>query len=333
MRRRLSAVLGMALAAHLACDLGAPRSAFAQDSAAAAEVLFSDARALADKGDFAAACPKFAESQRLDPGMGTLYNLGDCYEHVGRTASAWAAFREVASQAQAAGQSARETDARQRAAVLEKVLTRVTIEVRNPPPGVVIERDGVRVGAAQWGLSLPLDPGPHTLVVKAPAKKDWTKTFDVPQKGAMVVPVPVLEDAPPEPALPRGPDAETGPTNAGRTQRTIGLVVSGVGVAALGVVAVFGLISMGHKSDVDKNCSAVNGCNADGAAASESAVHTGNASTGFFIGGAVLVAGGVLLFATAPASNDHKKAGAATRIQAMPLVTPSLAGAGMSGSW
>src|SRR3954451_18080512 len=173
--RRLSAVVGFAFLTHVAWDLAAPRAAHAQDSAAVAEVLFNDARALADKGDFAAACPKFEESQRVDPGMGTLYRLGDCYEHIGRTASAWAAFRDVASQAQTTGQTAREADARQRAALMEKVLSRMTIEVPSAPPGVVVERDGVRVGDAQWGLAMPVDPGPHTIIVRAPGKKELKK--------------------------------------------------------------------------------------------------------------------------------------------------------------
>src|SRR4051794_15794728 len=74
----------------------ASRTAAGGDAAAAAEVLFSDGKRLVQERNFAAACPKFEESQKLDPGLGTLYRLADCYEHVGRTASAWAAFLEVA---------------------------------------------------------------------------------------------------------------------------------------------------------------------------------------------------------------------------------------------
>ena len=56
---------------------------------AAAEWLFREGRALMKKGDFAPACAKLAESQRLDPAVGTLMNLAECEERIGRTASAW----------------------------------------------------------------------------------------------------------------------------------------------------------------------------------------------------------------------------------------------------
>src|SRR5580704_7129436 len=71
-------------------------------NAPAAEALFAEGRRLVDAGDFANACPKFADSERLDPSVATLLNLGACYEKAGRTASAWATFREAISAAQAA---------------------------------------------------------------------------------------------------------------------------------------------------------------------------------------------------------------------------------------
>ena len=65
--------------------------AFAQSGSnkAAAEALFSEGRSLASAGKCDEAIPKFQASQKLDPGIGTLLNLADCYEKVGRTASAW----------------------------------------------------------------------------------------------------------------------------------------------------------------------------------------------------------------------------------------------------
>src|SRR2546430_16366957 len=89
------------------CALTATSPARAGDPAAA-QALFTEAKQLMAQGKYAEACPKFDESQRLDPGMGTLFHVGDCDEHLGKTASAWAAFLEVAAQAKAAGQPARE---------------------------------------------------------------------------------------------------------------------------------------------------------------------------------------------------------------------------------
>src|SRR5689334_19349942 len=80
----------------------------------AAESVFQDGKRLMAAGKYAEACPKFETSQRLDPGVGTLLNLADCYEKVGRTATAWATFLEAASGSKAAGNAAREKAARDR---------------------------------------------------------------------------------------------------------------------------------------------------------------------------------------------------------------------------
>src|SRR5580692_11189003 len=60
---------------------------------AVADALFRKGREAAEKGDWATACPKFAESQRLDPAPGTLLNLADCEEHLGQLASAYEHFK------------------------------------------------------------------------------------------------------------------------------------------------------------------------------------------------------------------------------------------------
>src|ERR1700678_3583891 len=65
--------------------------------AAAAEALFDEGKALMAAGNYASACPKFAESNRLDEGIGTSLWLADCFEKNGQTASAWAEFRAAAA--------------------------------------------------------------------------------------------------------------------------------------------------------------------------------------------------------------------------------------------
>ena len=69
-----------------------PRRAQAQTTQqiATAQALFDEGKRLHKDKNFQEACPKFEASHRIDPGLGTLLYLGDCYEEIGRTASAWA---------------------------------------------------------------------------------------------------------------------------------------------------------------------------------------------------------------------------------------------------
>src|SRR5688572_27933584 len=52
-----------------------------------ARELFLTAKRLAKKGDYEKACPKFEASLKLKSGIGTEFNLADCWEQIGRTAS------------------------------------------------------------------------------------------------------------------------------------------------------------------------------------------------------------------------------------------------------
>jgi hypothetical protein len=101
------AALGAALALVAVLMSGDASADVSPADSAAARSLFDEARALLQAGKAAEACPKLEESQRLDPGMGTMFNLAECYERVGKTASAWTMFLQVASRARAASQADR----------------------------------------------------------------------------------------------------------------------------------------------------------------------------------------------------------------------------------
>jgi len=99
----------------------------AQEKAMASQ-LFDDAERLFAAQNFAQACPKYAESHRLDPQLGSLLHLGECYTRLGRTASAWASFKDALELALARG-DAREARIRQRIAELELHLPKLVILV------------------------------------------------------------------------------------------------------------------------------------------------------------------------------------------------------------
>jgi hypothetical protein len=246
--RKVSAPGAVAFAAIVLAGASLARGA---DEEATARALFSEGRRLAAAGDYAAACPKFEDSYRLDPGIGTNFNLADCFEHIGRTASAWARFLDVAAATRAAGQGEREKVARARAEALEPRLARLIIVVSQPVDGLAIRRDGTSVGEASWGVAVPIDPGTHLVEASAPHKLAWSLSAEVPQTpGDVRVEVPVLADAPPNPppAAPASvvaatgvqPSAvEVGPPRRARTPVVIAL--GAVGLAGLTVGTIYGI--------------------------------------------------------------------------------------------
>ena len=140
--------LAFAVAAPLARNA---RAEPAPNDAAMAETLFEDAKKRMATGDYAGACPKLAESYRLDPGGGTLTALALCHEQLGKTATAWAEFIEVVTDAQQAGRADREKFARQHVTALAPHLSQLTISVAPETAAlaeVQVRRDGVVVGSA-----------------------------------------------------------------------------------------------------------------------------------------------------------------------------------------
>ncbi len=151
------------------------------------QVLFERGRALFIEGRYAEACPLLEESQRLAPGIGVLLHLGACLEKSGKTASAWAAFQEAADRARAEGDTERENMARTRANELRTKLSYLTLRVRNAtgehltatgkvPTGLDLRRDGQPLSISALGLEMPVDPGEHSVVVRATDLLDTTES-------------------------------------------------------------------------------------------------------------------------------------------------------------
>ena len=128
------------------CGLGLCREAQAQGAAdkAAAEALFDRGLALMKDNKYQEACERLEQSQAIERGIGTMLYLAECYEKLGRTASAWALFREGASAAHAEGQPERSRAGADRAAALEPKLSRLTLQVSpdNAIEGFELLRDG-----------------------------------------------------------------------------------------------------------------------------------------------------------------------------------------------
>lgn len=320
--RRFAA--GAAAAAILLASAVAGADPSAADRAAA-DALFAEGRRLLAEGKIAEACAKLDASQKLDPGAGTLLNLGDCQEKNGQTASAWGTFNRVISVAAKNGDTARGDEARRRAGLLEPQLSRleVTMDAAEQPSGADVRMDGRSLGAALVGSAIPVDPGEHTIEVGAPGRQTWKTTVKVEAKaGVTKVTVPALAALPSPPSAPP-PVEERGWS----TQRTVGIAVGGVGVVGVVIGAVFGGKTLAKAGDAKGHCTAaLNQCDATGLTLEHDAQGTANVSNAAFaIGGAALVAG-VVIFATAP-SGAAKAKGVGARLTLMP------SGVSLRGEW
>ena len=344
----------------------APTAAMAADppkagtDPAAAQGLFYEARTLMGQNKWADACPKLEESLRLDPGIGTAFNLADCNEHIGKLATAWAGFLDVAALSKSANQPDREKLARKRALALEPRLPKLVIEVTGAPQGLEVKRDGVAIGTAAWNTPIPVDPGAHRVSASAPGKLPWETTVTSAEGKTARVSLPKdLPAAPVAAVVPVGVGAKTTPAgpavdpaadapapapvdttvqnfpppvveSSGSAQRTIGWIVTGIGAVGIGVGAGFGLSSMSKRSDSREHC-VIDSCNATGVSLRDDAIKSGNIATIATIAGGAAVLGGLILVLTAPSGTESRER--AGKIRAVPNATVGGGGFMLQGAF
>jgi hypothetical protein len=327
-RPRRKAGFGSSLLLLLVASLGAPSTARAQvvqadaQQKAAAEALFDEGRQLLAQGQYENACRRFEQSQEIDPAVGILLYLGDCYERVGKLASAWAIFREAHSKASAAGQADRARIADERARKLSLNLSKLVLLVpqEDRTPGFELLLDGRAISSGLFGVPFPVDAGTHELTARAPGRKPWSIAVEVkPNADYRNVQIPVLAAGPAEPeaALVRPPPADPGlsveqavappkMTHPG-PDHTAAYILGGAGVVALGVGAVFGLRASDKdeesKADCPSNCTSPEGADLNEQARSSALI----ANISYGVGAAALLTSAYLLFVAGSGSESASR--------------------------
>lgn len=206
-----------------------------------AQSLFDRARELMERGEFAQACPLFVESQRLDPGGGTLLNIALCHEREGKLATAWAEYGEALSVATRDGRDDRRDLAKERIDALRPRLPK--IRVLSPTKDVNLTLDGRALPAVSVGLDLPVDPGTHVVGATARGKRPWSTSPSLVEAQLVEVTVPELE------AAPEAPPSDDG----GARLATMSWVLGGVALAAIGTSVATGLMALSaERSSKDK---------------------------------------------------------------------------------
>lgn len=294
-----------------------PKAAHAQATAqerALSESLFVEGKKLLDAGNAAEACPKLAESQRLDPGGGTQLLLGLCYEQAGRLATAWLELKDALSVALRDGRESRIQVAREHIAAIEPRLSK--IEFRISPEadveGLSIKRNGTEIPRAAWSVAMPFDEGDHEFELLAPGYEGATVSAHVAGEAQVItLEIPVLKKSPAATPKPEVSDkratkpGETQPLTADRdasspslSRPIIGyaLIGSGALVGALG--SYFGVRAMSLSKETKEKCPGTV-CNEPGLESDYEKAGTAarNANIAFVAAG-VLVTGGVVTLLT-----------------------------------
>ena len=247
-------------------------------------------RARMKEGKYEEACAAFAESLRLERAVGTLYNIALCSEELGRTASAWSAYKAVAADPSSNADRAR--IAKEKAAALEPQLSRVRFVFEQRVPELVVLVDGKPLGPVLLAEGVVVDPGSHKARAEASQHVPWESSFEVRGNGERVqLFVPTLKALPVEAPRP----LPSSPPEAGRTS-TPGWIVTGVGLLALGAGATTGILAA-DSAGAAKGCPCERGSQEAqrATAAYDQAQLFGNTTNVLLPVGAVLTAVGVYL--------------------------------------
>ncbi len=275
-----------------------------KQDAGASISLYDEGRRLFEAKQYDLACPKFDASLQLNSeDIDVRGMLALCYERAGKLASAWAQFRELRVRAQRANRPDPLRVADEHIAALGPRLAKVTIRV-SATPGLIVVRDGIAVPADAFGSGLAVAAGTSTFTAEAKGYQPWSTEIEIKDGESKTIEVPALVAVP---SVQRDIDASTPTTVVSRplltTPRWVAVGLAGAGLVGLGIGTWAGLDARASRDDARAL-----GCNDDLSMCPAVALGTANAaysrgklSTGFFVGGGVLVgAAAVVWFVARP---------------------------------
>jgi len=258
-------------------------------------------------GRFDVACPLIAASQRINPTPETLYTLAECESRRGQIARALGHYRQYLQSvmgmpgAQRQQHEARAKNAEAQVATLEPEVPTLKLVLPSYAPfGIQVTRNGLPVDSASFGIDVLVDPGEHVVVTRLPDGATFEQRIVLKIRDRKTLDVQIPPDAvKPEP-LP--PESDAAGTLARPWQRPVGIAVMAIGVPAVAVGFVLGAAAISKRNESNRfgHCDAQDSCDTEGLDLRKEAVGLADASTTAIVVGSVFLAGGIVLFATAP---------------------------------
>jgi tetratricopeptide (TPR) repeat protein len=318
-----AAAARVAIAAAVAVAL-ASGAAHADDNKVKAIALFDEGQKAMKAGNYTKACKAFEASNRLVVDSGTRGSLARCYTKLGRLASAWTVWRELADTAPT---PELRTDAAAQAKKLERRLPKYTVKVSAPAAGLAVTVAGQAIDPS-LDVPVPIDPGTYAVEATAPGRVAWQGELVAAEGKTAEIAVPELAaaaSAEPPPKPPRRPGTP------GRGRRILGVALTGVGVGGLAAGGVFGMIARSRYDEAKVICRGdIDRCEPSGVPDAQAKIDdaraAANISTVAFIAGGAMVATGLILYITAPKAERRA-------VSIAPLVDATTAGIALSGRY
>ncbi len=276
-----------------------------------ADALFKKGKQQLAEKKYAEACATFEKVDKLDPGIGAKLNAAKCFEEWGKLAKAYVWFADAEKMAKDTSDK-RAPKIKALADALDADVPRLTITL---PASVdaataAVRLDGTAFPADQLGKEQRVDPGAHDIdyIVKGVPRK---KSISI-EKGASTE-VELKFDGADKASDPKDPNHPVGPpppSPAHNWRKISGIAVGSAGIVGLGIS---GILTLGAHSDYKEalaaHCrGATNMCDEQGIADTKSARHRANIATVVSVISAVAIAGGVVLFVTAPKPHREEHA-------------------------
>jgi hypothetical protein len=334
-RGRVGVLVLLAMAASAAtarADAPAPVTPPTEAQVEAAKVPYREARELERQGKLKEALERALDAYHVASTPVTALQAGQLLAQGGQLVLARDILRSVALFPVSPRESDKGRESRQDAAALAATLDaripKIALAAR--PTNVDVLLDGKAVAATDATAWQGVDPGAHTLVVRANDRVCTTinvtlteaeaRTIDLHDataacrpEPAAATPQPVTPEVAAAPAQSRvsdvpAPTASTANEASSPPWRWAGAALGGAGAIAIGVG---GYLALSAKSDYDGAASECpsRGCTQAGYDARESARSRADAATITMVVGAAALAGGALLFFLPGGSSTHAAVG------------------------
>lgn len=236
------------------------------DAESEAKDLFARARDLRTQKDCAGAVPLFRKAYKVYPnGLGSLRNVAECEEQLGHYASAKRAWldikRALVTLAADPKYDGWDKEAQDAAARLQPKVATMFVDVivkspsgegpANEKSGAEIFVNGENLGPNLVGTPLERDPGNYRVRVQLQYADPVEQEVALVAGDSKHLTLRIVQTPP----VVAAPEIDTG-----KGKRTAGLVMIGVGAAALIGSGITFAIRAGAKSDVDDQCASHENC-------------------------------------------------------------------------